>query len=193
MNPRLSLFIAAALVPAAPAIGGQPIAPVHPGSSATTARDIHDFALGMPIRDALKKLSVTYSDGDQVQGKVGNTDITFEICPSGAVYFIETVQPLGDFIVDKAFLDALNGKLFAKYGRGSGTPDNLEWDLTEPVRYTTGEVRPFTTNWMSALVNDDSGEGVSLDLKMVDFRICWAEYEKANRKPRDAAAGAVKF
>ena len=61
------------------------------------------------------------------------------------------------------------------------------------MRYTTGEVRPFTSNWMSALVMDDSGDGVSLELKMTDFRICWAERERANQKPRDAATQAVHF
>jgi hypothetical protein len=194
MKLRTSLLVAtAAMVPASAASAGQPIAAVHRGGSATKARDIQGFALGMPIHEALKRVSVTYSQGDQIQGKVGGIDVTFEVCPSGAIYFIDTVQTLGHFIVDKQFLDGLNAKLFAKYGHGSGTPDDLAWDLTEPVRYTTGEVRPFTTNWMTALVNDDSGDGVSLELKMLDFRICWAGYEKANRDPRNAAAGSIKF
>jgi hypothetical protein len=186
------LTVCAALAPSAPVRAGQPIAPVHPGASATTARDIRGFALGMPIREAMKRVTLTYRQDDQIQGKVGDTEITFEICPSGSIYFIETSQPLGRFMVDKAFLDRLNAKLFSKYGRGEGTPDNLEWDLVEPVRYTTGEVRPFKTNWMSALVSGDS-DGVSLDLKMLDFRICWADYEKANRKPSSAAGDSVKF
>ena len=178
---------------ASAANAGEPIAPLHPGGSATKARDIQGFTLGMPVRAALKRLSVTYRQGNQIQGKAGDIDVTLEICPSGAIYFIDTSQPLGHFIVDKPFLDALDAKLFAKYGHGSGAPDNLAWGLTEPVRYTTGEVRPFTTNWMTALVNDDSGDGVSLELKMLDFRICWAASETANRKPRDAAAGSLKF
>jgi hypothetical protein len=28
---------------------------------------------------------------------------------------------------------------------------------------------------------------------MLDFRICWAEREKANQKPRDAATQAIKL
>lgn len=35
--------------------------------------------------------------------------------------------------------------------------------------------------------------GVSLELKMLDFRICWAEREKANQRPRDAATQALKL
>jgi len=46
---------------------------------------------------------------------------------------------------------------------------------------------------MTALVMDDSGDGVSLQLKMLDFRICWAEREKANQRPRSAATDAVKL
>lgn len=177
----------------APALAGAPLEAVHPGASATKARDIHDFTLGTPIREAMKRFTPTYAQGDQIQGKLGNIDLTFEVCPSGAIYFIESTQPLGRFVVDKKFLDALDAKLFAKYGPGHGTPDNLSWGLTEPVRYTTGEVRPFTSNWMSALVMDDSSDGVSLELKMLDFRICWAEREKANQKPRDAATQALKL
>jgi hypothetical protein len=176
-----------------PAVAGDPIAAVHPGASATKARDIHDFALGMPIREAMKHFTTTYAQGNQIQGHAGDVQLTFEVCPSGAIYFIESTQLLGHFVVDKKFLDALDDRLFAKCGPGVGTPDNLSWALTEPVRYTTGEVRPFTSNWMSALVMDDSGEGVSLELKMTDFRICWAEREKANQKPRDAATQAVQF
>jgi hypothetical protein len=195
MKHALRLLVAGAmeLFLMAPAMAGQPIAAVHPGASATRARDIQGFSLGMPIREAVKRMTVTFSQGDQVQGKLGDIDVTLEYCPSGAVSFIETSQPLGHFIVDKAFLDTLDTKLFAKYGRGEGTADNLEWDLVEPVRYTTGEVRPFNTNWMSALVSEDSGDGVTLDLKMLDFRICWADYEKANRKPRSAAGEAIKL
>jgi hypothetical protein len=187
------IFAACLAVSAATAASaGQPIAAVHPGSSATKARDIQGFALGMPIREAMKRVTLTYSQDNQIQGKVGDTEITFEVCPSGSIYFIETSQPLGRFMVDKAFLTSLNAKLFAKYGRTDGTPDNLEWDLVEPVRYTTGEIRPFKTNWMSALVNADS-DGVSLDLKMIDFRICWSDYERANKKPSGAAGNAVKL
>jgi len=45
-----------------------------------------------------------------------------------------------------------------------------------------GEAMPFTSNWMTALVMDDSGDAVSLQLKMLDFRICWAKREKANQR-----------
>lgn len=191
---RITMAVAMALVMVGtPALAGDPIAAVHPGASATKARDIHDFTLGMSIREAMKRFALTYAQGDQIQGKLGNVDLTFEFCPSGAIYFIQSTQSLGRFSVDKKFLDALDAKLFAKYGAVHGTPDNLSWALTEPVRYTTGEVRPFTSNWMSALVMDDSGDGVSLELKMLDFRICWTEREKANQNPREAATRALKL
>lgn len=191
---RFFLSTAAAIaVATSPAVAGDPIAPVKAGASATKARDIEGFVLGMPIHEAMKRFTPTYAQGNQIQGKLGNIDLTFEVCPSGAVYFIDSTQSLGHFVVDKTFLDALDAKLFAKYGPGHGTPDNLSWALTEPVRYTTGEVRPFTSNWMTALVMDDSGDGVSLELKMLDFRICWAEREKANEKPREGAIDALKF
>lgn len=187
------LAAALALTIATSAQAGDPIAPVHSGASATKARDIQGFALGTSIREAAKRFTVTYTQGNQIQGKLGDIELTFEVCPSGAIYFIESVQPLGHFIVDKKFLDSLDAKLFAKYGAAHGEPDNLSWGLTEPVRYATGEQRLFTTNWMTALVTDYYGDPVSLHLKMLDFRICWTEAEKANQKPRDAATKAVSF
>jgi hypothetical protein len=192
MRITIAAAIGFALI-AVPALAGDPIAPVRPGVSATKARDIHDFGLGMQIREAMKRFTPTYAQGNQIQGKLDNIELIFEVCPSGTIYFIQSTQPLGHFIVDKKFLASLDAKLFAKYGQGHGTPDNLSWGLTEPVRYTTGEVRPFTSNWMSALVIDDGGDGVSLELKMLDFRICWAEREKANQRPRDAATQALKL
>jgi hypothetical protein len=45
---------------------------------------------------------------------------------------------------------------------------------------------------MTALVMDYS-DGVSLELKMLDFRICWSEAEKLNQRPRDAATQALKM
>ncbi len=191
---RLKAFIAAvfAIVVECPAQAGDPIAPVHPGASATKTREILGFTLGMPIREAMTRFTTTYAQGNQIQGKLDGIDLTFEVCPSGAIYFIQSEQPLGRFIVDQQFLQTLGAKLFAKYGKGQGSPDNLSWALTEPVRYTTGEVWPFTSNWMSALLTEDGGQ-VSLELKMLDFRICWAEAEKANRKPRDVATQALKL
>lgn len=189
---RILLIASAFSIGLSPANAGEPIQAVKPGGTATKARDIHEFRLGMPIGEAMKRFTRTYAQDSQIQGKLGNIELTFEVCPSGAIYFIQSTQPLGHFIVDKKFLDALDAKLFAKYGKGGGAPDNLSWALTEPVRYTTGEVRLFTTNWMSALVTEDY-DGVSLELKMIDFRICWAETQRANQKPRDAASQAIKL
>src|SRR4051812_15804040 len=100
----MRLVIAAAAVFAlapSPALAGDPIAAVHPGASATKARDIHEFVLGMKIRDARKRFTLTYAQGNQIQGKIGDTELVFEVCPSGAIYFVQSTQPLGHFIVDK--------------------------------------------------------------------------------------------
>lgn len=99
---------AAVMIIGSPAFAGDPIAPVNPGHSATKVRDIQGFALGMPIKEAMKRFAPTYAQGDQVQGKLGDIELTFGTCSSGAVYFIESTQPLGHFTVDKTFLDALD-------------------------------------------------------------------------------------
>lgn len=176
------------------AAASEPMAAMKPGMSATKARDINGFALGMPIKHAAKQMKVTFAQGELVEGTVGGIDYAFGICASGRIYRIESSQPLGRFTVDKTFTDRIGAKLFAKYGAATGgAPDNLDWFLIEPVRYTDGKVHPFKTNWAAAMVSNSGEDGVTLELKMLDFRICWADTFERNEKPRDQAGERVRF
>ena len=176
------------------AAASEPMASVKPGLSATKARDINGFALGMPIKQAAARMKVTFAQGELVEGTVGGIAYAFGVCPSGRVYRIESSQPLGRFTVDKTFTDGLGAKLSDKYGAATrGAPDKLDWDLIESVRYTDGKVHPFATNWAAAIVSSSDADGVTLNLKLLDFRVCWDEAVKRNEKPRDQASGRVKF
>lgn len=46
--------------------------------------------------------------------------------------------------------------------------------------------------WMTASISDDDGEK-SLEMKMIDFRILWADQAQANQPGRAAAEDRVKF
>lgn len=188
--------LALAIVAAIPSVSwaGEPMEPIAPGRSATKARDIGGFTLGASIREVMKRPNVRHVQGELFEATAGGIAYQFGVCPSGRIYRIESTQPLGRFVVDKTFTDTIAAKLAAKFGAPTGGPDdNLSWELVEPVRYSDGEVHLFKTNWASAIVSGSGGEAVTLDVKMLDFRICWADGVRANRRQGDDAATKVAF
>jgi hypothetical protein len=187
-------FLLCTIACSATAFGSEPVAPLHTGASATIARDINGFKLGMPISDALKRVTVTFRQDEMVQSVMDGIAYDFGVCRSGRIYRIESHQELGNFLPDQVFTDRLQSDLFAKYGAASGgSPDNLSWELVEPVRFSDGAVRQFKTNWFSALLSSFPNGPVSLDLRMLDFRVCWEDNIKANAPVRDAANDKVVF
>ena len=177
-----------------PALASEPMEPIKAGGSATKARDINGFAIGMSINEAVTRVTVTFAQGELVQSTLDGIQYDFGVCPSGKIYRIESSQQLGSFIVDKNFTDKLQSQLFAKYGGATeGNSGNLAWDLIEPVRYSDGKVHLFKTNWFSVLVSGGRNTSVSLDMKMLDFRICWKEKKQMNQQPRSEANAKVVF
>lgn len=84
-------------------------------------------------------------------------------------------------------------RLTDKYGPPTGrSTETWSWELIEPVTRTSGQTLPFKTMWASAYLSKRS-DGVTLNIKLLDFRILWADEAKLNREPRDRAAGAVKL
>ncbi|WP_169803399.1 hypothetical protein [Sphingomonas pruni] len=161
--------------------------------SATKARDIGGFALGMDIRDAKKLSPLTRIAWDDYQTKKDGIDYDFGLTKLGHIYRVDSSQPLGKFAVDDVFLRSLESKLTAKYGKPTeGSAGAYNWSLIEPVKRTGGETLPFETNWTSA--NVESGpDGVTLNIKMIDFRIMWRDDAQVNRGPRDKASATIKL
>lgn len=191
---RATVLILSVLALSTSVNASEPMAPIKSGASATKARDINGFELGMPIADAAKRVNVTYTQGELVQSTMNDIQYDFGVCPSGRIYRIQSSQPLGSFIPDEAFSIKLHAQLIDKYGRTDTTnPDNLSWDLVEDVRYSDGAVRPFKTNWMSVLVSGGYGSRIILDMTMLDFRICWEDKRQMNQKPRNEASEKVVF
>ena len=191
---RFTALALTALIAAASAFASEPMAPVKSGSSATKARDINGFELGMPIKEAAKRVNVSFTQGELVQSTLNDIEYDFGVCPSGRIYRIQSSQPLGNFVPDEAFSQKLHAQLIEKYGRtDTSSPDILSWELIENVRYSDGKVRPFKTNWMSVLVSGGYGSPITLDMTMLDFRICWEDVAQMNEKPRDEANEKVVF
>lgn len=193
MRISIVLLASIAICPTA-SFANEPMAPVTPGSSATKARDIGGFELGMPIASAAKRAKVVYQQGELVQTVRDGIEYDFGVCPSGKIYRIESRQALGNFIPDSVFMGRLKSQLSEKYGTPSdGDAGNWGWELVEPVRYSNGSVLNFTTNWFSVLVSENMGVDVSLDMKMIDFRVCWDDKVMRNDAPRDRANDGITF
>jgi hypothetical protein len=191
---RVNALILFVLSAATAANASEPMAAVNSDASATKARDINGFELGMPIQEAVKRVTVTFTQGELVESTLNDIEYDFGVCPSGRIYRIESSQPLGNFIPDEDFSQKLHTQLIEKYGQtDTGNPDNLSWELIEDVRYSDGAVRKFKTNWMSVLVSGGYGSPVSFNMKMLDFRICWEDKRQMNKKPREEANDKVVF
>jgi hypothetical protein len=160
---------------------------------ATKSRDIGGFTLGMSIREATKLAPVEALGNDDFQALRDGISYDFGVTPKGRVYRISSSQPLGHFSIDRTFLDDLATKLVAKYGMPSGrTTSTFDWDLVETVQRDDGQALPFKTMWASAYI-DDGASGVTVHMKMIDFRILWADQDALNRKPREHASGTLAF
>ena len=158
--------------------------------SATTARDIGGFALGMHIHKVKAVTPLTWIGGNQFDATYEGRSYNFEVTPKGRIYRITSSQRLGTFEVDYKFTNALASKLSAKYGNPTSRGgDTFSWELIETVKHLNGQVLPFTTMWMSASVgHGGSVDDVSLDMTMLDFRILWQDQAALNRGPGDAAS-----
>ena len=167
--------------------------PETPARSATIARDIGGFELGMRIADVRRVVAVEALGNDNYQATRDGITYDFGVTPLGRVYRMASSQNLGRFEVDRTFLERITGQLTAKYGPTSdGSAGTWGWELIEPVTRAGGQTLPFKTMWASAFLSTGS-DGVSLEMKLLDFRILWADEAKLNRGPRDRAADAVKL
>lgn len=163
-----------------------------PMRSATKARDIGGFALGMSIREANKLSPLEDIGNNGYRTTRDGIDYDFGVTPLGRIYRVQSSQRLGRFEIDATFLGSLSAKLAAKYGPTSdATTETFDWQLIEPIKRTNGAILPFKTNWASAYVSASYFDGVTLEMKMIDFRILWQDDAKLNRKPRDRATGAI--
>lgn len=159
--------------------------------SATKARDIGGFALGMHIRDANKISPVENLGNDNFKTEKDGIAYDFGVTPLGRIYRISSEQPLGRFQIDRAFLASLTSKLAGKFGPvAPGVRETFDWELVENITRTSGQVLPFKTNWASAHVSGSS-DGVTLYIKMLDFRYLWQDEGKLNRGSRDKAMSNI--
>ena len=161
--------------------------------SATKARDVGGFALGMNIREAARLAPIESIGNGGYQAVKDGIRFDFAVTRLGRIYRVDSEQDLGRFAIDDAFLSALRTRLAAKYGvPATSHGETFGWSLIEPVRRTGDRALPFETNWASAYV-DSSSDGITLHIKLLDFRIMWQDEATLNRAPRNGAIGSMSF
>lgn len=161
--------------------------------SATVARDINGFHLGMPIAEARKLADLEYIGGDQFEATAEGFQYNFGVTPAGRIYRIQSSQSLGRFSVDRTFVQSLRQKLSAKYGPPiSDYADVFSWEIIENVTMPDGNKEPFRTMWMTAMISGQETNR-TLDITLIDFRILWADQASVNRTPRAEAEDRIAF
>lgn len=112
--------------------------------SATVARDVNGFRLGMPLEEARKLAELEYIGGDQFEATGEGFQYNFGVTPKGRIYRVQSSQSLGQFSLDRTFLQTLKLKLSAKYGPPiSEHADVFGWEVIENVMMADGKTTPF--------------------------------------------------
>lgn len=164
-------------------------------TSATKARDINGFSLGMDIRDADKLSHLTQIDGTMFGTTLGGIKYQLEFSPSGSLFSIESRQELGRFAVDEKIRSNFRDALIQKYGppsRDDGTL--LWWSLSEWLRHSDGSSSLEETMWMTANLSQSGfPEIVTVELRLLDWRILWADQRRLNEEPARRGESRMKF
>lgn len=170
-----------------------PTAPV--AVSATTARDIGGYELGMAIGEVRRRMTLSHIAGETFAGTDGDISYEFGFTPRGRIFRIHSIQKLGAFHPDASFARTLSNKLTAKYGapNSNALPGGpISWETIETVQYPSGQNLPYRTMWMNGVLSDADGE-TTLDITVLDFRILWADQAADNSVPRQKAEERVRF
>lgn len=163
--------------------------------SATIARDVNGFELGMSYAEISKISKLEYLGGDAYQTFHDGIKYVFGLTKLGRIFRIESSQNLGPFNPDEEFYNSVALRLMTKYGkttRGLTASAPLGWGIVEKVSDTVSGIRNFATNHASASVTPTT-EGVVLNIFMLDHRIVWQDQYKLNCEPTRKGEAKVKF
>lgn len=162
------------------------------------AHDINGYHLDMTVEQVAAvahKPLVSLGYG-QYQVKSDGIDYNFGFSVLGHLYRIDSEQQLGGFIPDKAFAETLTDKLSKKFGPLKSNllptgPAGSEY--LEMYTDTMGQNLRRVTESLSVVLLGGYGQPVSLDTKLMDFRIMRRDIAAANAAPRSRAENAAKF
>ncbi len=162
------------------------------------AHDINGFALDMTVQEvttAAHRPLIPLGRG-QYQVKVDGVDYDFGFSVLGHLFRIDSKQELGRFIPDGAFGATLTNQLSNKFGppQTNQLPGGPAfWSFLEEYTDANGQKLNRETESLSAMLGGGYGQPVSLEMKLMDFRIVRRDLARANAAPRSRAQGDVKF
>lgn len=161
------------------------------GSSATLARDVNGFHLGMTVAEARAKTPLEYIGGDQFEAVGEGITYNFGVSPLGRIYRVSSTQELGSFAVDRAFVAALERRLTDKYGKPDRrTGSSFYWVMKaaspDGTKVIDSSMRMYAevSGWPSER---------TLEITLIDFRIRNSDEAEVNRGPRSEAEARLKF
>jgi hypothetical protein len=162
------------------------------------SHDINGFSLDMTVQQVAVVAHEPLSSlgGGQYQVNVDGIDYNFGFSVLGHLFRIDSKQQLGHFIPDGAFAATLTNKLSKKFGPPQlnqlpGGP--ASWEFLEVYTNPNGQSVNRTTESLSAMLGGGWGQPISLEMKLIDFRIMRRDIAKLNATPRSRAQSDVKF
>jgi len=132
----------------------------------------------------------------QYQVKMDGIDYDFGFSVLGHLFRIDSKQELGRFIPDRAFAATLTDKLSKKFGppQTNQLPGGPAlWSFLEEYTDAYGQRLNRGTESLSAMLDGGYGQPVSLEMKLMDFRIMRRDLDKANAGPKSRAEQGAKF
>jgi hypothetical protein len=162
------------------------------------ARNINGYSLDMTVQQvqAVAHESLRSIGAGQYLVTANGIDYDFGFSVLGHLYRIDSKQILGRFIPDEAFARILTKKLSDKFGppQTNQLPGGPAfWQYVEPYREAGGPVSNRITVSLSALLLGGSGQPISLNMKLMDFRIMRRDLARANAGPRSNAEDNTRF
>jgi len=186
---RLALFLAFAFCC---------IPHVHAQKDDLLAHDISGYALDMTVAqvEAVAHTRLRPLGGSQYNLIAGGVKYNFEFSVTGHLFRIDSQQTLGRFLPDDSFARTLTRKLVTKFGPPdlNELPNGpISWEHFATYHERSGQVVNRPTISLSALLLGGWGEPITLNMKLLDFRIMGRDLSKANAIPRSRAEGDAKF
>jgi len=171
---------------------------ICPRENCLRAHDINGIRLDMTVQQVSELVpnGLTPLGGGQFNADIGMTSYNFEFSPLGHLFIINSSQQLTSFAPDREFGFALTKKLETKYG----PPDSNQlpggpasWGYLEYYTTNQGMRLARETESLSVMLMDHYQKPVTLEMKLMDFRILRRDEDALNRAPKSEAQSLVQF
>ncbi len=162
------------------------------------ARDVNGIQLDMTLQQvtALAPNGLNSLGRGQYTATISGISYDLGFTPLGHLFRIDSHEPLGYFAPDRNFGLSLSNKLATKYGvpETNQLPDGPAfWDFAMPYTENSGTQHMVATESLSAVLTATYKGPVSLDMKLMDFRILRRDEALLNNAPQREAQSRVHF